>query len=200
MHTFYKTIETTSTAEFKDRGSKFLGYCFPIEDKDGVKKILQTLKEQHPKANHFCFAYRLGFDGNLFRSSDAGEPSGTAGKPILGQIDSAEVTNVLIIVVRYFGGSLLGVPGLINAYKTTAALVLQTLPIVQKERVAKYVLEFDYTQMNAMQKIIKQSRGEVLKNESSLFTILSIQIPIAEQDFFLKSMERVYNVQCSEVK
>ena len=195
MHTFYKTIETTSSAEFKDRGSKFLGYCFPIENKDDVKVSLQSLKDLHPKANHYCYAYRIGFDGNLFRASDAGEPSGTAGRPILGQIDSAEVTNVLIVVVRYFGGTLLGVPGLIQAYKTTAALVLQTIPIVQKERVEQYVLEFDYTQMNEMQKIVKQSRGVVVKNESSLFSKLTVKIPVVEQDFFRKSIERQYNVQ-----
>jgi uncharacterized YigZ family protein len=200
MQEIYKTIETTSSTEFKDRGSKFLGYCFPIENKDDVKKAIQNLKDLHPKANHFCMAYRIGFDGNLFRSSDAGEPAGSAGKPILGQIDSAALTNVLIVVVRYFGGTLLGVPGLINAYKTTAALVLQTIPIVQKERVVQYELEFDYTQMNEMQKIVKQSRGVVVKNESSLFSKLIIDIPIVEQTFFLKSMERQYNVQCTKIQ
>jgi uncharacterized YigZ family protein len=200
MQAVYNTIEIAGTTEFKDRGSKFLGYCYPLQHKDELKTIIAALKEEHPKANHYCFAYRLGFDGNLFRASDAGEPSGTAGKPILGQIDSAELTNVLIVVVRYFGGTLLGVPGLINAYKTTAALVLQTVPFVKKERVAQYSLEFDYTQMNEMQKIVKQSRGAIVKNESSLFTKLIIEIPIVEQNFFLKSMERQYNVQCIEIK
>jgi uncharacterized YigZ family protein len=118
---FYKTINQPASAEFKDRGSKFIAFAFPVETPDDFKNHLQQLKKEHPKAVHHCFAYRIGTDGNNFRVSDDGEPSGTAGKPILGQIDSKEVTNVAVIVVRYFGGSLLGVPGLINAYKTVTS-------------------------------------------------------------------------------
>src|SRR5712671_5172305 len=118
---FYYTIEKDGTAEFKDRGSKFIGYAFPISSVDGFKEKLNVAKKLHPKATHHCFAYRLGLDGNTFRVSDDGEPSGSAGRAILGQLDSRQVTNVLIIVVRYFGGTLLGVPGLINAYKTAAS-------------------------------------------------------------------------------
>src|ERR1043165_2969721 len=124
LHT-YKTIEKPSQAEFKDRGSRFIAYAFPIQTIDDFKKRLKELKEEHPKATHHCFAYRIGIDGDNFRSSDDGEPSGTAGKPILGQIDSKQATNMLIIVVRYFGGTQLGVPGLINAYKTAASLALE---------------------------------------------------------------------------
>ena len=109
--TFYNTIEKPSLAEFKEKGSKFLAYAYPIETVEDFKKHLQNLKKEHPKAVHHCFAYRIGTDGNTFRVSDAGEPSGTAGKPILGQIDSKAITNTAIIVVRYFGGTLLGVPG-----------------------------------------------------------------------------------------
>src|SRR5690606_2431913 len=112
------------TAEFKDRGSKFLAYAFPINDEQELKGKLKELKALHPKAGHHCYAYRLGLDGNQYRANDDGEPSGSAGKPILGQIDSAGVTNVLVVVVRYFGGTLLGVPGLINAYKTATAEAL----------------------------------------------------------------------------
>ena len=108
---FYQTIEKESVAEFKDRGSRFLAYAFPISSADDFKKRLKELKEEHPKAVHHCFAYRIGTDGNNFRSSDDGEPSGSAGRPILGQIDSKELINTAIIVVRYFGGTLLGVPG-----------------------------------------------------------------------------------------
>ena len=123
---FYNTIEKPATAEFKDRGSKFLAYVYPVQLIEEFKIRLADLKKEHPKAVHHCFAYRLGTDKNNFRVSDDGEPSGTAGRPILGQIDSKELTNVVIIVVRYFGGTLLGVPGLINAYKTSASMVLQT--------------------------------------------------------------------------
>src|ERR1700710_1488137 len=129
---FYYTIEKEATAEFKDRGSKFIAYACPVKNVEEYKEKLNALKKEHAKATHHCFAYRIGLDGNNFRVSDDGEPSGTAGKPILGQIDSKELTNVLVIVVRYFGGSLLGVPGLINAYKSTAAMVLQMTPIIQK--------------------------------------------------------------------
>ena len=112
---FYKTIDQPAVAEYKDRGSKFLAFANPIVTADDFKKQLFLLKKEHPKAAHHCFAYRIGTDGNSFRVSDDGEPSGSAGKPMLGQIDSQEVTNIAVIVVRYFGGSLLGVPGLINA-------------------------------------------------------------------------------------
>ncbi|KAI9435670.1 ribosomal protein S5 domain 2-type protein, partial [Russula earlei] len=114
-----------ATAEFKDRGSRFIAYAYPIQSADDCKRYLQELKKEHPKAVHHCFAYRLGLDGNSFRVSDDGEPSGTAGKPIMGQIDSKQLANVLIVVVRYFGGTLLGVPGLINAYRSAAAMALQ---------------------------------------------------------------------------
>ena len=138
----YRTIEQPAMAEFKDRGSKFLAYGFPIQNADDFKKHLQQLKKEHPKAAHHCFAYRIGIDANTFRVSDDGEPSGSAGKPILGQIDSKEFTNTLVVVVRYFGGTLLGVPGLINAYKTATALALQLTPIVQKQVMRQYAVAF----------------------------------------------------------
>src|SRR6476660_5099192 len=108
----YYTIDQPSTAEYKDRGSRFIAYAYPIQTADDFKKHLQLLKKEHPKAVHHCFAFRIGLDGNNFRVSDDGEPSGSAGKPILGQIDSKQIVNVLVVVVRYFGGTLLGVPGL----------------------------------------------------------------------------------------
>src|ERR1700704_389213 len=129
---YYNTIEKPAIAEFKDRGSKFIAYAFAVADVNAFKERLAAIKKEHPKATHHCFAYRIGLDGNNFRVNDDGEPSGSAGRPVLGQIDSKQLTNVLVIVVRYFGGTLLGVPGLINAYKTTAALALQVTPVVRK--------------------------------------------------------------------
>ncbi|MBL7721167.1 MAG: YigZ family protein, partial [Chitinophagaceae bacterium] len=126
---YFKTIETTAMAEFRDRGSKFIAFIFPVSDVNDFKARLADIKKEHPKATHHCFAYRIGLDGTNFRVSDDGEPSGSAGRPILGQIDSKQLTNVLIIVVRYFGGTLLGVPGLINAYKSAAAMALQVTPV-----------------------------------------------------------------------
>ena len=129
---YYFTIEQPAIAELKERGSRFLAYCFPVGTIELCKKHIAALKKEHPKAVHYCVAYRLGIDGNTFRVSDDGEPAGSAGRPILGQIDSKQLTNVLVVVVRYFGGTLLGVPGLINAYKTATSLTLQLIPIVQK--------------------------------------------------------------------
>jgi len=174
---FYYTITQSSTAEFKDRGSKFIAYAFPVESADDFKIHLQALKKEHAKAVHHCFAYRIGTDGNNFRSSDDGEPSGTAGKPILGQIDSKELTNVAVIVVRYWGGTLLGVPGLINAYKTAAALAFQVTPIIQKQIEVNYSIEFDYTQMNDVMMILKQFNCTVITQEMQLFCLIKTGIP-----------------------
>ena len=167
--TVYYTIEKPSMAEFKERGSRFIAYAYPIETVEEFKKQLQNLKKEHPKAVHHCFAYRIGTDGNNFRVSDAGEPSGTAGRPILGQIDSKEITNTAVIVVRYFGGTLLGVPGLINAYKTTATLALQLVPLIQKQVEVKYTIQFNYTQMNEVMMVLKQHNCTIIKQELQLF-------------------------------
>ncbi len=190
----YNTITQPSTAEFKDRGSKFFAFAFPITTADDFKKQLQILKKEHPKAVHHCFAYRIGTDGNNFRSSDDGEPSGTAGKPILGQIDSKELTNLAIIVVRYWGGTLLGVPGLINAYKTAAALALQVTPIIQKQVEIKYAVEFDYTQMNDVMIILKQFNCTIITQQMQLFCSIQTGIPqnrLQETLYRLKEMQNV---------
>jgi uncharacterized YigZ family protein len=174
---FYYTIAQPSTAEFKDRGSKFIAHAYPIITVDNFKQHLQALKKEHPKAVHHCFAYRIGTDGNTFRQSDDGEPSGSAGKPILGQIDSKELTDTAVIVVRYFGGTLLGVPGLIHAYKTATTLALQVTPIVQKQVEIKYHLQFDYTQMNDVMLILKQYNCTILAQEAQLFCSITAGIP-----------------------
>ena len=190
----YYTIEKPSVAEYKDRGSRFLAYAYPIQSTDDFKKNLQSLKKEHPKAAHHCFAYRLGLEGNNFRVSDDGEPSGSAGKPILGQIDSKQVINVLVVVVRYFGGTLLGVPGLINAYKTATALALQLTPVIQKQVLVNYRLHFDYTKMNDVMIIVRQFGCEIIKQENQLFCDLEIGIPkgrVNEVLFRLKELQSV---------
>jgi uncharacterized YigZ family protein len=174
---FYSTIDKPSSAEFRDRGSRFLAFAFPIATADDLKKKLQVLKKEHPKAVHHCFAYRIGADGNNFRSSDDGEPSGTAGKPILGQIDSKGITDVAVIVVRYWGGTMLGVSGLINAYKTAAALALQVTPVVEKQIEENYSIEFDYTQMNPVMMILKQFNCTIYSNEMQLFCNIKAGVP-----------------------
>ncbi|MBS1576965.1 MAG: YigZ family protein [Bacteroidetes bacterium] len=173
---FYFTIDKPSIAEFKDRGSRFVAYAYPVESINDFKLRLADIKKEHPKATHHCFAYRLGTDAYNFRVSDNGEPSGSAGRPILGQIDSRELTNIVVFVVRYFGGSLLGIPGLISAYKTATALALQTVPIIQKPVFAIYNLQFDYTQMNRVMLLLKQYNCVILKQELQLFCSMDIGI------------------------
>jgi uncharacterized YigZ family protein len=197
---FYCTIEKTSVAEFKDRGSKFIAYTYPIATADGFKTYLQQLKKEHHKAEHHCFAYRIGTDGNNFRVNDDGEPSGSAGRPILGQIDSKELTNVAVIVVRYFGGTLLGVPGLINAYKSAAALALQIVPIVQKQVEVKYVVHFDYTQMNDIMMILKQYNCTVINQEMQLFCAITIGVPINRQEEVLYKLNDMKGVSVEKIK
>ena len=196
---FYTTIERLSNAEFKDRGSKFIAFAFPIETADDFKKELQALKKEHSKAVHHCFAYRIGTDGNNFRSSDDGEPSGTAGKPILGQIDSKGLTNVAIIVVRYWGGTMLGVPGLINAYKTAAALALQVTPVVERQIEVNYSIEFDYTLMNEVMLLMKQFNCNIISNEMQLFCIIKAGIPKNRLDEVLYRLNDLKNVSVKKI-
>jgi uncharacterized YigZ family protein len=193
--TFYTTIEKAGTAEFRDRGSRFIGYAFPVNSVEQFKKELEQIKKEHPKATHHCFAYRIGLDGNNFRVNDDGEPSGSAGKPILGQIDSKELVNVGVVVVRYFGGTMLGVPGLINAYKTTATVVLQTLPFVQKAIERSYQLQFDYTMINEVMMIIKQCNCSVLQQEVQLFCLYKIGVPLNREEEVLYRLKQLHTVE-----
>jgi uncharacterized YigZ family protein len=176
---FYYTITQNAKAEFKVKGSNFIAYAYPLNSVEEFKTILKDVKKEHPKAVHHCFAYKLGIDGNNFRANDDGEPSGTAGKPILGQINSKDLTNILVIVVRYFGGTLLGVSGLINAYKTATTLVLQTTPIIQKPVEIIHEFQYDYTKINEVMTIVKQYNCTIIKHEQKLFCLLTISIPKA---------------------
>lgn len=196
----YFTIEKTATAEYKDRGSKFIAYAFPVKNTDDVKECLLVVKKEHPKATHHCFAYRLGTDGLQFRASDDGEPSGTAGKPILGQIDSKQLTDTLVIVVRYFGGTLLGAPGLINAYKMATALVLQLIPAVQKNVERKFQLSFDYTILNEVMNTIKQNNCSILSQELQLFCAMEIGVPLANKELCLLRLKEIYGLEIRESK
>jgi uncharacterized YigZ family protein len=192
---FYYTIEKPSVAEFKDRGSKFIAFTFPFSSKNQLKEQLQWVKAQHPKATHYCFAYRIHADGTEFRVSDDGEPAGTAGRPILGQIDSKKLTNILVIVVRYFGGSLLGVPGLIHAYKTAASLALQTTAAVRKQVELIYQLSFDYTVMNQVMMIVKQYRCKVRSQDLRLFCIMEIGIPKSDLEEVIGRLTEIRSLE-----
>ena len=196
---YYYTIEQPSVAEFKDKGSKFIGFAFPITDTNDFKEKLAVVKKEHPKATHHCFAYRIGLDGVTYRVSDDGEPSGSAGRPILGQIDSKQATNVLIVVARYFGGTLLGVPGLINAYKTAASLALQITPLVQKPVLVHYRVQFDYTQMNDVMTISKQFDCLVEKQEMNLFCSLQMGIPKYRLDEVLYKLKDLRGIEVGKL-
>lgn len=193
------TIEKEAVAEFKDRGSRFLAYAFPVQTADDFKKRWKELKEEHPKAVHHCFAYRIGTDGNQFRAGDDGEPAGSAGKPILGQLDSKNLINTAVVVVRYFGGTLLGVPGLINAYKMATSLSLQLTPIIQKPLLLHYELQFDYTRMNEVMTIVKRYGCEVIKQEMQLFCLLQIGIPKGVEQECYQSLKDLYGVELKKL-
>src|SRR5688500_18103686 len=200
MSDFYFTIEKPSETEFKDRGSRFLAYAFPIQTADDFKKRIKELKEEHPKAVHPCFAYRLGTDSTNFRSNDDGEPSGSAGKPILGQLDSKHLTNAAVVVVRYFGGTLLGVPGLINAYKTATSLALQLTPIIERPVLVNYELQFDYTLMNDAMLVVKRFGCSVIKSEMQLFCRMVIGVPNVEEEACVNKLSDLHGVDVKKIQ
>lgn len=190
----YKTITLSTEAEFKDRGSRFIAYAIPVTNVEQIKHHTKSLKELHPKAVHHCLAWRLGYDQNLYRASDDGEPSGSAGKPILGQIDSRELTHCLVVVVRYFGGVLLGVPGLIQAYKTSSSLALDLNTIIEKNKVVTYKIEFDYTIMNDVMRIIKQHNLTLHKQDLQLFCTMELSIPLFEHELVVQKFKELRSV------
>lgn len=193
---YYYSIDKKGVAEFKDRGSRFIGYAFPLASKEEFKSLLQGVKSEHPKASHYCFAYRLGLDKSDFRVSDDGEPSGTAGRPILGQIDSKELTRTLIVVVRYFGGTLLGVPGLINAYKTAASFALQVTPVLQKQVEIVYTLRFDNTVLNEVMTVLKSFSCRVVSQDLQLFCTMKIGVSKRSGRELLGRLRDIRNVEC----
>lgn len=159
----YHTLFAPATGEFKDRGSRFIGYAYPVHSEEEALAWLEGLRKEHFKARHHCFAWRLGPDGSRFRANDDGEPGGTAGRPILGQIDAAGLTYVLIVVVRYFGGTLLGTSGLINAYREAAAEAIRQAEIVEKIIKDHFLLDFDYALMPDVMNGLKKLEFEIIR-------------------------------------
>ena len=172
----YKTITSPSEGTFKDKGSKFIAYAYPLRNEDDVKERVATLKSEHPKARHHCWAYRLTPDRSIYRINDDGEPSGTAGRPILNTLLSYDVTNLLVVVVRYFGGTLLGVPGLIHAYKTATQEALQAAEVVTLTVNDVYRVSFDYEQMNDVMRIVKEEGVGVLNQAFDNRCLLEVEI------------------------
>lgn len=178
----YKTIAGPSTGEYKDRGSKFLAYAYPVNSEEEALEKLALLRKEHSKARHHCFAWRFGVDGLRYRSNDDGEPSGTAGRPILGQIDSLGLTNLTVIVVRYFGGTLLGASGLIQAYRESAAEALQHAQIEERVLEAIYSIRFDYARMSPVLNAVKKLGFSILRQDYGEYPEIDIAIRLSEKD------------------
>lgn len=168
----YRTIKLPSEGLFKDKSSKFLSFAYPFENELEVKSLIEPLRKEHFKAVHFCYAYRVGLDRNNFRVNDDGEPSGSAGRPILNVLLSKEITNILVVVVRYWGGTLLGVPGLINAYKSATEEALTNAEIIEKTVNDVYQITFGYIKMNDIMKVVKdfdlKIRNQRFDNQCSI--------------------------------
>jgi len=191
----YKTIENTSEGIFRDKGSKFIAYAYPIRGEEEVKPIIMNMRSANPKANHFCYAYRLTPNRSVFRVSDDGEPSGTAGRPILNCLLSEDLTNILIVVVRYFGGTLLGVPGLINAYKNASIEAIKASKVISKTVNDVYEAHFEYLQMNDVMKLSKEENLQILAQQFDINCILKFEVRKAQLNQVLSKFDKIEGVK-----
>ncbi len=180
----YASVASAAEGLFKDRGSRFISYIYPVSSEDRIKPLVDALKKEHHAARHHCYAYRIGYDGAVMRANDDGEPAGSAGRPILGAIDSAGLKDVLVVVVRYFGGILLGVPGLINAYREAAKDAISNSEIIVKTACDMYEIIFDYMQMNEVQKFIKSSGVEIMEKTFDLQCRMTVSVPLSASAAF----------------
>ncbi|NQY05783.1 MAG: YigZ family protein [Flavobacteriaceae bacterium] len=197
----YKTIEKAFAGDlFKDRGSKFFGYAFPITSEEDVKIQIEELKKEHHTARHWCYAWQLGTEKIRYRANDDGEPSNSAGQPIYGQIQSFDVTNVLLVVVRYFGGTKLGVGGLINAYRTGAQLALENATIIEKTIDFHYQLIFDYPLMNKVMRIIKEHDLRIINQKLELHCEYTLAIRKKDASRFFEIFENLYGATIKELE
>ena len=194
----YKTIKGSAQGEiFKDRGSKFIGYAFPATTEDQIKQYILSLKESHHKARHWCYAWRLGTEDAAFRVNDDGEPNNSAGNPIYGQILSHDLTNILIVVVRYFGGTKLGVGGLINAYRTSAAMAIEASKITKKTIDVNFELRFEYTDMNKIMRLIKENDLNIISQEMNMNCIMELAVRKKDVENILR---KIKELRCARIK
>ena len=186
----YKTIATASEEIlFKEKNSKFFGYSFPINSEQEVKELLAPLRKKHFNAVHFCYAFQIGVDPIYFRSNDDGEPSNTAGMPIYGQIQSFGLTDILVVVVRFFGGTKLGVGGLIAAYRTTAQMALENSEIIEKTIDVHFLISFEYKNMNKVMRVLKEKNIEIVSQQMNL----SCEIEIAIRKSNAENVYEIFN-------
>lgn len=199
MEDAYRTL-TAPTEEvlFKEKNSKFFGYAFPVSSESEVKDILEQIKKQHYSARHWCYAYQIGTKTKIYRANDDGEPNNSAGMPIFGQIQSFDVTNVLVIVVRYFGGVKLGVGGLVTAYKTTAQMALETADIVEKTIDIHFLIRFDYKNMNKVMRVIKEKNINIVNQTLELDCLIEISCRLTQKEEILSSFNQLFEVSIKE--
>lgn len=196
----YKTIEKAVEAVLhKDRKSKFIAYAYPLISEDEVKPIVERLRKEYPTANHVCYAWQLGVEHPHFRANDDGEPNNSAGQPIYGQIQAYDLTNVGIFVVRIFGGTKLGVGGLITAYKTAAQLALEEAKIIQKELVKTIELQFHYKFLSFVMSAIKKFNLNILSQNSDLKCTYLVEVPLKDEKIFLAQLEQHHQIEAKEI-
>lgn len=200
MISSYRTIAATSEGLFKDRGSKFLAFAYPAKSEEEVKEILQQLRKEYHDARHHCYAWKLGIDPPGARANDDGEPSGSAGKPILNQIEKLDVTNTLVVVIRYFGGTLLGVGGLINAYRSAAAEALKNNRVVRKRIRCSYDLAFGYSAMNAIMSLVKEMQLDVESQVFELDCSMTVSVDLERESELLSRLELIESCHYSRKK
>lgn len=196
----YYTISKPSEGIFKDKGSKFIAKAYPVSSETEIKAIQEQLRSEYYDARHHCYAYMLGVEKNIYRANDDGEPSSTAGKPILGQIKSFDLTNIFVVVIRYFGGTKLGVSGLIHAYKTATEEALKSAVIVKKTLLDYYNLKFDYAAMNDIMRILKEENIDQMDQKFDLSCSVTISFRKADTEKILNKFERIENLKIEFVE
>jgi uncharacterized YigZ family protein len=196
----YKTIKKPAKGElFKDKNSKFYGYAFPVTNEDQVKTHIENLKKEHYQARHWCYAYQLGTETIQYRANDDGEPSNSAGMPIYGQIQSFDLTNILIVVIRYYGGVKLGVGGLINAYRTGAQLALESAQIIEKTINDSFQLSFEYKNMSKVMRILKENDIDIVNQTLELSCLLEISVRKGNSSHIYSLFENFFGVEIREL-
>lgn len=195
----YKSIAAPSKGLFKDNGSRFIAHAYPVETEEEIKEIVASLKKEYYDARHHVYAYRLGYMGDKFRANDDGEPSGSSGRPVLGQIDSKGLSDILVVVVRYFGGIKLGIPGLIRAYKSSTADALENAEIVEKIASKNFRINFGYLSMNAVMKVLKDMDLEQKNQVFDMACSIDTRVRLSLETSFLERMEDIEGCEVTEI-
>ena len=195
----YKSIAEEARGLFKDNGSRFIAHAYPVETEEEVKEIVAALKKEYYDARHQVYAYRLGYKGDKFRANDDGEPSGSSGRPVLGQIDSKGLSDILVVVVRYFGGIKLGIPGLIRAYKTSTADALENAQIIEKIASKMYRIHFGYMNMNSVMKVMKDMNLEQRNQKFDMECSIDTSVRLSLVDSFIEKMGDVEGCYIEEL-